>query len=136
MSSVTRSSVVGVELGYAEITSSYTQTGAGTSDVTGLSVTVTVGARPIVVSFNCQNVYNSAATGLTAIYIKESTTTLQSATVYGSTVAIQIPVAASVRLAPSAGSHTYKISVQQLITGNSIVSAATTGPTSIQVVEV
>lgn len=31
------------ELGYAEITSNFVQTGAGTSDVTGLSVTVTVG---------------------------------------------------------------------------------------------
>lgn len=126
----------GRELGYAEITTSFTQTGVGSSDVTGLTTTVTVGTRPIVVEFFSQNTYNSAGTGLTAVYIKEDTTFLQSASAYGVTVAAQYQLSAKVRLAPSSGSHTYKIAVQQFITGNSVIAAAATGPAFIQVLEV
>lgn len=125
----------GVELGYAEITSDFTQTGAGgPTDVTGLSVTVEVGARPIKVIFDCDSFYSSSASGITTVSIREGSTTLA-----GRTTSLTADLAGGhreVRLNPSAGSHTYKISVTQVITGNGKISATATSPAFIQVVEV
>lgn len=124
----------GIELGYAQITSTFTQTGAGSSDVTGLSTTVTVGTRPILVKFGCGGLANSSASGGTQMLIKESSTTLTAATIVFSTVGQ--PVFREVRLTPSAGSHTYKITLVQTVTGNSSITAAATDPAYIQVIEV
>jgi hypothetical protein len=122
------------ELGYAEITSTYTQTGAGNSDVTGLSTTVTVGARPIVIRVFCGQCSNSNASGLMSLAIKESTTVLAFA-MYG-TGTVTVPLTAMVRLAPSAGSHTYKANLIQTVTGNSVMSPSATNPAFIQVLQV
>ena len=122
------------ELGYAEITADVTQTGSGNQDVTGLSVTVEVGTRPIIVSVGAKLLSNSTSSGVATLSIKESTTTLATASVVLST--FSLPVFRSVRLAPSAGSHTYKINLAQLVSGNAVIGAGSTDPAFIQVVEV
>lgn len=127
----------GIELGYAEITANFTQTGIGNDDVDGLSVTVTVGVRPIVIKLNAANVANTSASGVTYLKIMEGSILLANQLVSLSTVG-QV-VARSVRLQPSAGSHTYKVNLQQVITGNSSVfadSSTSYGPASIQILEV
>lgn len=127
----------GLSLGYAEITSNFTQTGAGNSDVTGLSVTVTVGTRPIIVKFDAGGLSNSSASGLITLAIKEGSTILATAALGpGPAANCSFALSRDVRLSPSAGSHTYKINLGQIITGNSTIGASATNPASIHVVEV
>lgn len=124
----------GVELGYAEITADVTQTGSGNQDVAGLSVTVNVGARPIIVQIGAKALASSSASGISSLSIKEGTTTL--ATISAILSTFSLPVFRSVRLAPSAGAHTYKVNLAQLVAGNGTISAAATDPAFIQVIEV
>lgn len=126
----------GIELGFAQVTSNTTQTGAGVSDVPGLEVTVTVGSRPIVLLLSAQSLVNSSGSGVGYVALQEVTplTTLGSCIASGT--ALPLPVARRVRLAPSAGSHTYKVVVGQLVTGNTTLQATALDPASIQVVEV
>lgn len=125
----------GVELGYAEITSDFTRTGAGASDVTGLSVTAEVGERPIVVEFGCGGLSNTNAAGLSAAQIYEGATKL--AQVLGGVGTSSTHGATrSVRLNPAAGSHTYKIVVGQLVLGNTVIDADVDNPAYIRVTEV
>lgn len=134
MNRVVRNSVRGVELGYAAVTANVTRTGAGTDDVAGLSVTVTVGFRPIIVRVNALSINNSSASGVGNIQIKEGATVL--AGVNATLTTDYIPVSREARLAPSAGSHTYKITLGQLVTGNTVLTASATDPAFIQVIEV
>jgi len=119
----------GVELsgGYAERTSNYTRTGAGTDDVTGLTITVSAdGTTPIILEVNAASINNSSASGIGGIAIQESSTVLT-----GITVSLTIdlaPVARKVRITPSAGSHTYKVTLGQIITGNTVLTAAAGSP--------
>lgn len=122
------------ELGYAQITTTATQTGAGSGDVSGLSVTVTVGSRPIVVEFGCDGLVNSSALGITQVNIQEGATILSAATVSLTTVGMVI--CRRVRLTPSAGSHTYKIALGQVTAGNSQIVCSATDPAYIWVYEV
>ena len=134
---VSASDLGGRELGYASITSTFTQTGAGNSDVTGLSVTVTVGTRPINVIFSCASVSNNNASGIAYLKIMEGATLLGNAVI--SLSAVGQALHRTVRLSPSAGSHTYKVNLQQVVTGNTSLfadSGTTYGPASIQVIEV
>ncbi len=126
---------VGIELGYASITSTVTQTGAGNQDVAGLSVTVTVGSRPIRIEFSAPNISNSSSSGLTIISIMEASTQLTNLA-YGSGTTATAPANRSVRLAPSAGAHTYKVNLTQFVTGNSALGASATAPAHIWVTEV
>lgn len=124
----------GVELGYAEITADVTQTGSGNQDVAGLSVTVNVGSRPIIVQIGAKSLANSSASGVGVLSIKEGATTL--ATISAVLSTLTLPIFRSRRLAPSAGSHTYKVNLAQLVTGNSTLGAASTDPAFIHVIEV
>lgn len=124
----------GVELGYAEITSNVTQTGLGSTDIAGLSVTVNVGARPILVKFGARSLTNSSASGVGGVIIKEGATSLCSG--LASLTTLAMPIYREVRLAPSAGSHTYKAVITQLVTGNTTLAAASGEAAYIQVVEV
>ena len=124
----------GIELGYAQITSNATQTGAGFADVAGLSTTVTVGTRPIVIEFGCDGLVNSSASGIATAQIAEGSTVLTSATVSLTTVG-QV-ICRRVRLTPSAGSHTYKVVLAQVVTGNSQIICSSSDPAYISVIEV
>jgi len=121
------------ELGYAEITSSVVQTGVGSTDVAGLSVTVTVGSRPILIIVSGSSIYCSAAGSVGGFTVKEGSTQLGAYSAVGTTI---FPVVRILRLAPSAGSHTYKVNINQLVTGNTTLGGSATDPCSIQVLEV
>lgn len=124
----------GVLLDSASITSNFTQTGAGASDVTGLAVTVTVGTRPIQIRFSCDSFFNSSASGIGTIGIQEGATVLAARTSpLGTAVAAGNRETAP--LTPSPGSHTYKIVLGQVVTGNTTLSAAATSPATITVLE-
>jgi len=122
----------GVELGYAERGTDFTQTGAGNSDVTGLQVTVTVGTRPINIIVSAAGISNSSGSGLAFVNIKEGSTALGAVGAGLGTANEIYPVNRVIRLAPSAGSHTYKVNLQQFVTGNTTLNATS----SIQVIEV
>lgn len=125
------------ELGYAQITSDVTQTGFGSLDVPGLSVTVTVGSRPVKVIFDAQGVTNTSANGVGTVDIYEGASKLANVTVSNISVA-SLNVAAAHRehrMAPSSGSHTYKIRLSSLV-GNTTIKAAADSPAFIQVVEI
>ena len=123
-----------VELGYAEITANDTQTGAGNKDVSGLSVTITVAARPILILAGASSLSNSSASGISQFRIMESSTVLATYTISQTTLAV-VPMR-TVRLAPSAGSHTYKINILQFVTGNTVLGAGATDPTFIQAIQI
>lgn len=129
--------VAGAELGYAEITSGTTSTTTNSfEDLTGLSVTVTVGARPIVIWAFFAAVSHSAAGGNITAKIFEGATGLQASSFTSTSANYQGPIAAQVRLAPSAGSHTYKLAWASNVAGTHTLTASSSQKTSIQVVEV
>lgn len=132
--SVTQSG--GAELGYAEITANATSvtTIPTYTDVAGLAITVTVGVRPIEIVFDCANVSN-ASTGAGAIAIMEGSNILAGA-FHNLGAGVGVPLRRKIRLAPSAGSHTYKIGLGRFAAaGTTSLFAQATNPASIQAVE-
>lgn len=105
------------ELGYAEVTAN--QTGITTEvDLTGLSVTVTVETGRLVrVSAGGQLRWTSAADPNILMMIKQDGTRVQNIgkvrgpDTGGTAAERALAVEGSVRLAPSAGSHTYNVSL-------------------------
>jgi hypothetical protein len=132
---------VGVELGYAEITSNFAGTSTSLADVTGLSVTVSVGARPIIVRFQSNGVTESAGTFGGGVYLDQDGSSLGTMGIWVSQTTFA-PAICERRLNPSAGSHTYKIRYKQGTAGTLTIVAGlgnaegTNGPAFIQVVEV
>lgn len=125
------------ELGYAEITSNATSTdnfGAET-DVSGLTVTVTVGSRPIIVCF-WGIVFNTTAGDRAIVYIKEGTTNLVSSSPISSAASQENTLYLKRRLAPSAGSHTYKVMLSRLSAGTATIGSPAGARAHIQVIEV
>lgn len=125
------------ELGYAQITASVTQTGAGNQDVAGLSVTVNCRAgRTIEVIAQASSLGISAAGGIGAMNIVEGGTTFAGATVGLAAAGTTFAAYVTARLTPTAGSHTYKVNLTQIITGNTTLGASATSPAYIWVREV
>ena len=110
-------------LGYAQYTGSQTPFAALT-DLTGLSVTVTVPAdgRKVKITGYTQQ-YSSVSTDVLTIDIREGSTVLNNSTVGGGyTNAITIAI-----VTPTAGSHTYKLSAARTVgTGNYTTNNAAT----------
>lgn len=115
------------ELGYAEITSVYTSpTPASVVDVPGLAVTVDLTGQPIWVEFQVPVAHTSStALAYLITYIREGSTTLQSAQLDKNDTRIQT-LTGAVRITPSAGSHTYKLSIftDNSATGVSVQASA------------
>lgn len=113
-------------LGYAEVTSS--QTGITTeTDLTGLSVTVSVGeSRRIRISSQITLVGDGTASQRGALRIKESTTELQRARGIVGTASAElvVTITSGVVLTPSSGSHTYKLTLEPEVGGTEVASAA------------
>lgn len=134
----------GIELGYAAITSTVTKTTLysavldGTGDVTGLSTTVTVASRPIMVKFSCPGgVNNNTATTSTLVSILEDGVEVCFARLdQHATASERDPMHFECRRAPSAGLHTYKIVLTTLAAGTAGINAGASSPTFIQVLEV
>lgn len=131
---VTRNPNRGIELGYAQITSTITTTSASFVDATGLSVDVTVGARPVKVVFDARSLSSSTTAGVTVAILEDG---VQLATQEFTSPAAnnKAPFHREVRSAPSAGSHTYKI---QWLTSSGTASmfAGASSPTFIEVIEI
>ena len=124
-----QSQIVGTTLGYAEITSNFTSTSVTTDvDVTGLSTTVTVppGGRRVKVTVNMGTFANGNTTFI--VKIREGSTELQrfdGQTLYTGSV--------TASFIPTAGSHTYKVTIYQTGAGTMTVRGATTAPSFILV---
>lgn len=128
----------GVELGYAERTSNFaTSTSAAPyADVTGLSITITVASRPIMLKFWSGQGYHAVAGGAGQIRIQEGTTELALAAPSGSGANEAGPIVAMRRIAPSAGSHTYKVTLASILqVGNYNLFASATSPMFLQATE-
>ena len=131
--------VAGGTLGYAQVIAD--QTGITTeTDLTGLTVAVTVGAgRRIRVTASVL-VYGSVVSDEFIVNIKEGATVLQRAgydSLTGAGTSRPTSVERSVVLTPSAGSHTYKLSLlRNQGTGSLTSSAGTTFPAFILVEDI
>ena len=131
--------VMGTELGYAEITSSFSTTSTSFVDVTGLTTTVTVGARPILVVL-FTNGFSGPGTYGASVILKEDSTELGAIMTTLQTAAH--PGMGMRRLAPSAGSHTYLIRAKSVSAGTTTIAAGTGAsnstnmPAYIQVLEI
>ncbi len=135
-------SLGGIELGYASSTSTFTTTSttAGGVDVTGLSVTVTVGTRPIIVKVRADSFHSSAASG-GVLYLNQDGTNIGTIAVILSADDDRVSLCNERRLAPAAGSHTYKIRAVNASAGTLGVTAGDgvtndNSPMAIQVIEV
>lgn len=129
----------GLELGYAQITADATRASTTPADVAGLSTTVTVGARPIMVIFDCNSVLNTAATGGVGVDILEDGVTIARLSEILATASNVTPGHREIRRTPTAGSHVYKIQLSALLSGTATIKAGpagTTGPAFIQVLAI
>jgi hypothetical protein len=126
-----------VELGYAQIVSNVTLAAtAGLDPVPGLTTTVTVGNRPILVRFGSGGVYSNNAAGITNLSIQEGATVLASVALSGGSANEVRPCYRDVRLAPTTGSHTYKVTMTAVVAGTSTIAAGATNPTYLQVLQI
>jgi hypothetical protein len=126
----------GVELGYAQITTaSLTTTSASLVDLTGLTVTVTVLSRPILVKLYIaqwsHSVSNSRA-GFALVDVTGSAT-IQLAVVASVTGGSASAVYVEARVNPAAGSRTYKAQFEAIDAGTITSNAGATQPASISV---
>jgi hypothetical protein len=126
-------------IGYAEVTANQAGIGTGGADLTGLTVTVTVGtSRRIKVTGFVRAWSQTVANARIAFRVQESTTILNEVVVEGSPVAgnagdgNQVVWVAT----PTSGSHTYKLTAGVLDTGTTTMNAAATYPAFILVEDI
>jgi hypothetical protein len=127
------------ELEHAEITSNFSTTSTTLVDVTGLTVTVDVGTRPVIIWFSCGYANTTAAVSGYEISILEDGVGIGNAKAVGNAIAEGYAVTRMIRRAPAAGSHTYKIQARTVAAGTLSIAAdtgASYGPASISVWEV
>lgn len=137
----------GRALGYADITASpsgVTAVGVGSRvDLdSGLTITVTVGTRPITLEFWCGAATNNTANDGIGLAIVEGTigggagTVIASANYIVAAGALQSPVVVRrSNLSPSAGSHTYKIMAWAITGGTASIAAAASQRAFIRAIE-
>lgn len=131
----------GRELAYAEIRSTFSTTVMTTAnrvEVTGLTVTVDVGDRPILVHAYLPVVTNSIANGVVGVGVFESSTTqLVNSGFQAPTANAFGPVPLIARLNPAAGEYTYNVMIWAGASGGTAaVSSTSTIPSFLQVREV
>ena len=122
------------QLGYAQVTANQSAIGTVDTDLTGLTVAVTVGTRLIIVEGFVNSFLKLGAAGYVSLMIFEGTTQLQRANAYVALSNYGQPTV-KVRLAPSAGAHTYKLRASAENNTCELVAAATY-PAFIRVYEV
>lgn len=128
----------GGELGYAEITTNWSQVGTANSiyDITGLQTTVAARGRPLIVQAFLPVIYHSAAPANAQVLIYEDGNLVSYCRLgFPGTGTVPNPALVRARRQPSAGQHTYKVSVQTLTAGTVTVTGATSGPPHIHVIE-
>lgn len=124
------------QIGYAQVTAS--QTGISTlTDLTGLSVAVTAGTNRRIRITASGLVARTVVDGTTALYVREGGTVLQIINVQPSRANEGTEAFGHVVLTPSAGSHTYKLSLERNTgTGTTSMAAGATFPASILVEDI
>jgi hypothetical protein len=126
------------ELGAAEITSSFTTTSGSAVDVTGLTVTVTIGSLPVDVIFFAPEMRNNNNGGRAIGFLVDvtgSTNLLDGIIVQGNSNDGGAPVYAVARVSPASGSRTYKVQLAANTAGTSAVRAGASNKAFIRVVE-
>jgi hypothetical protein len=125
-------------LGYAEVTAN--QTGITTeADLTGLSVSVTVAAGRRIRVTGQVRYGGTTSDDVATLRIKEGTISIQTAQLLVSRATGQAnpTLTTAVVLTPSAGSHTYKLSLERPIgTGNMQLVASSNSPAFILVEDI
>lgn len=122
-------------IGYAEVTAN--QTGITTvTDLTGLTVTVTAGtARRLKITGRCL-ADSSVITDRIILSIKESATTFGQGYGHPPAANEQETITAEATVTPSAGTHTYKLTLERNGTGTVRMIAAATVPAFIVVEDI
>lgn len=122
--------------GYAQVTAS--QSGITTvTDLTGLTATVTVSAGRRIRITGSLAVGTTVANDIVRMSIKEGATVLQIRDAIGVTTTGNVNLEASIVLTPSAGSHTYKLTLERLAgTGTESITAGTTFPNFILIEDI
>lgn len=121
-------------LGYAAVTANQTSIGGSVTDLTSLTVTVTVAAGRRIKVSGFANLFD-AANGSVQLLIRESSTTLQNFQGGNGSGSNQAGCSPTVILTPSTGSHTYKLSAA-VAGGNGTMYAASTAPAFILVEDI
>lgn len=128
------------ELGSAVITANPAAATVSFVSVSGLSVTVTVAARPVEIKWHAGQVINGNTTASVGVFglfrdgteIAEASITLPAGLQFGGSGVVLIA-----RDAPSAGSHTYDIRQKFGAAGQSVsILASATNPSRLSVNEV
>jgi hypothetical protein len=124
-------------LGYASVTANQTGLGAGPTDLTSLSATVSVSANRRVKITGVAVLRNgSASANSGSLYITETSTILQegqSGLVGTGSTGILETITATAIVSPSAGSHTYKLQAGFATGAANIMQASSTQPAFILV---
>lgn len=123
------------ELGSAQVTSNVTTTSTSAVDLTGATVTVTTGTRPVVVSFYGM-VSHSVASKQFQLNLVQDGSSIQQANAFSVTAGGFVPIHIMVRVNPAAGSHTFKVQWQVVDAGTGTVAGGGTFPAQLEVVEV
>ncbi|MEA9986263.1 hypothetical protein [Subtercola sp. RTI3] len=131
----------GSTLGYAQITSNFTQTAGGVTAVTGLSVTVNVpaGKRLKLTAFSGALYYPGGNSAVVTMSLWEGTpgsgTHFADANMFGTNASSQSPGTAIAIITPSAGAHTYNVGLQtsNITNASAGIGAAATSPAFILV---
>lgn len=124
-------------LGYAQITANQSTSSTSLVDVTGLSVTVTVGSRPIRVICYSWGSLNTGSDLRTQYSLRDVTAGAEvQYAIITSTGSQQEALCLVAYLTPAAGSRTYKLQFAVAVNGTSTISAAATRPAFILVEEV
>lgn len=124
----------GGTIGYAQVTSGQSSI-TTVVDLTSLTVGVTVGAsRLILIQAQCE-VASTISADICQLSIQESSTVLTRSLIVAPASAANATMACSIYLvAPSTGSHTYKLTMQRAAgTGTLTMGASATSPAYILV---
>jgi hypothetical protein len=117
----------GVELGMAEMTSTWAPGSIGANvatDIPGLSKTVTVGTRPITVRAFIPNIVHSVNAVIPSLRIVEGSDIVGIGFTYLPALGKPGQLLAEAQLSPAAGSHTYKAVLNVDVTGSPTITAA------------
>jgi hypothetical protein len=126
-------------LGYAQVTAAQTLTNTGVeTDLTSLSVLVTVGTSRRIRITGQGIVSRTVADGVTVGYIKEGATFHGTWHQSSPSAATEFcPGQMSTIITPTSGDHTYKLTLQRLTgTGNVVLNAAAAAPAFILVEDI
>lgn len=138
-------SIPGGWIGYAEVTANQTISTGTETDLTGLTVTVTVAANRKIRIRGQGIISRSVADGVSVGRIKEGSTELgrwaqhapSATTEFDAASGDAVSSPAGVFVTPSAGSHTYKLTLQRFSgTGNVVLNAAAGSQAFIMVEDV